>query len=108
VDGYPDSTASSLQVLASKSTRRDLVMNVPAAPPSASPALAAAVPAPSPEVAAAIKSMTPASSLGAKLKSAALAALTPAAAASQSVPEALTSPDATEGVDNFTPFAFGD
>jgi hypothetical protein len=34
--------------------------------------------------------------------------LKPAAAASQSVPDALQSPAATEGVDNFTPFAFGD
>jgi hypothetical protein len=93
VDGYPDSTAPSLQVLASKATRHDMVMNVPAT---------------SPAVAATIKSTTPTSSLGSKLKTAATAALTPAAAASQSVPEALTSPEATEGVDNFTPFAFGD
>src|SRR3984893_3800640 len=85
-----------------------MVMNAPSTPPTSSPAVAAVVPAPSPEVAATIKSITPASSLGAKLKSAALAALTPAAPARQSLPQALRSPDATEGVDTFTPFAFGD
>src|SRR5258708_15217795 len=42
VDGYPDATVPSLQVAASKATRHDLVMNVPAAAPAALPALAAA------------------------------------------------------------------
>lgn len=52
-------------------------------------------------LAAALKSLTtPLSSAPSSLK--------PAAAASQSVPEGLQSPDATEGVDNVTPFAFGD
>jgi hypothetical protein len=61
VDGYPDATVPSLQVAASKATRRDVVMNVTAEAPDAQP-----------------------------------------------VPDALHSPHATQGVDNFTPFAFGD
>jgi len=108
VDGAADAAPSSLQVVAGKATRRDVAMNVSAAIPAPSPAVAAALPATSPAVGAAIRSTTPTSSLGAKLKSAATAALVPAAAGSQSIPEALTSPEATEGVDNFTPFAFGD
>jgi hypothetical protein len=104
VDGYPDAEVPSLQVASSKATRHDIVMIVPAAAPAASPALAAAP-----------KPAAPTPSLAAKLKSAAAAAVLPAAPglklaapAAQSIPEALTSPDATEGVDNFTPFAFGD
>jgi hypothetical protein len=50
------------------------------------------------------KSSPPTSSLWSQL----WAPAKPAAADAQSVPDALHSPDATEGVDNFTPFAFGD
>src|SRR5580704_15034620 len=39
-DGYPDATAPALQVVASKATRHDLVMNVGAAAPAPPPALA--------------------------------------------------------------------
>jgi hypothetical protein len=79
VDGYPDATAPSLQVVAGKATRRDLAMNIAASQTPEKPA---------PLVAA--------------------AEAKPAAPDAQSVPDALHSPDATEGVDNFTPFAFGD
>jgi hypothetical protein len=123
VDGYPDATVPSLQVAASKATRHDLVMNVPAAAPAALPALAAAQKpaaqsetaaqpgtAAQPEIAAqakpavVAKSSPSTSSLWSQL----WAPAKPAAADAQSVPDALHSPDATEGVDNFTPFAFGD
>jgi hypothetical protein len=102
VDGYPDTVGPAVTVVASKATRNDLVMNVPAAAP---PALAGA---PQPTVPAATGAKTatnaklPAPSFveGLKLKL--------AAPESQSIPDALHSPDATQGVDNFTPFAFGD
>jgi len=82
VEGYPDAAVPPLQVVASKATRHDIVMNVPAAVPPTSPSLAAA-PAP--------------------------AAASPSAATlNQVVPAALQSPEATTGVDTFTPFAFGD
>ena len=104
VEGYPDAEVPSLQVVSSKATRHDIVMNAPAVAPAASPALAAAP-----------KAAAPTPSAAAKLKSAVAAAfipaapgLRPAAPTAQAIPEALTSPDATEGVDNFTPFAFGD
>jgi hypothetical protein len=112
VDGYPDATVPSLQVVASKATRHDLVMNVPAAAPAAQPALAAAQkPAAPSETAAVAKSAVQTSSSAtqtASLWSKLWAAPKPAAADAQSIPDALHSPDATEGVDNFTPFAFGD
>jgi hypothetical protein len=114
VDGYPDVTVQSLHVVASKATRHDLVMNVsPAAPvaaPVAAPGLAAVQkPAQSEsqaqtKPAAVAKSSASASSLWSAL----LAPIKPAAPDAQSVPDALHSPDAAEGVDNFTPFAFGD
>jgi hypothetical protein len=87
-----------------------LVMNVPPAAPVAAPALAAVqkpVQSESPsqtKPAAVAKSSASASSLWSAL----LAPIKPAAPDAQSVPDALHSPDATEGVDNFTPFAFGD
>ena len=118
VDGYPDVALPSVTVVAGKATRSDIVMNVPrevasplapalAAASSPAPTLASETPPPAPAARpssafmSALRSLTtPMSSVSSSLK--------PAAAASQSVPEALTSPDATEGVDNFTPFAFGD
>ncbi|MGA2563834.1 MAG: TonB-dependent receptor, partial [Steroidobacteraceae bacterium] len=47
IDGYPEVTAPQLEVLASKATRLDIVMNVPAAAPAvaAAPTVAAATPA---------------------------------------------------------------
>jgi hypothetical protein len=112
VDGYPDATVPSLQVVASKATRHDLVMNVPAAVPAA-PALAAAQKPAAPSETAAAKSPAPISSsvwsaLLSPIKPGALSPAKPAAPDAQSVPDALHSPDATEGVDTFTPFAFGD
>jgi hypothetical protein len=132
VDGYPDVALPAVTVVAGKASRSDIVMNVPAAVSSPlAPALAAtAAPVPANVAAAeapsgrataaaadtaalrATGSIT--STLTAALRamttpsSAMPASLKPAAAASQSIPEALTSPDAVEGVDNDTPFAFGD
>ena len=102
VDGYPDATVPSLQVVASKATRHDLVMNVPTAAPAA--LASAQEPAAQSETAAAAKPPAPASSFWSALWS----PPKPAAPDAQSVPDALHSPDATEGVDNVTPFAFGD
>jgi hypothetical protein len=124
VDGHPDVALPPVTVTAGKATRSDIVMNVPAEVSSPlAPALAATpapVPATTPAAAPASENPAPrssgsvTSSLTAALKSLTTplsstpSSLKPAAAASQSIPEALTSPDATEGVDNFTPFAFGD
>jgi hypothetical protein len=116
VDGYPDVALPSVIVTAGKATRSDVVMNVPSEVSSPlAPALAATpTPAPATETPAPRNSGSVTSSIASALRSmttplsSAPSTLKPAAAASQSVPEALTSPDATEGVDNFTPFAFGD
>jgi hypothetical protein len=116
VDGYPDVALPPVTVVAGKAARSDIVMNVPAEVSSPlAPALAATpAPAPASEGPAQRSSGSVSSSLTAALKalttplSSTPSSLKPAAAASQSVPEALQSPDATEGVDNFTPFAFGD
>jgi putative OmpL-like beta-barrel porin-2/carboxypeptidase family protein len=121
VDGFPDVALPSVTVVAGKATRSDIVMNVPSEVSSPLAPALAATPAPAATTAPA-PAETPAprgsgsvtSSLTAALKalttpmSSTPSSLKPAAAASQSVPEALQSPDATEGVDNFTPFAFGD
>src|ERR1700689_4715816 len=83
-DGYSDLAAPSVKVTADKATRYDVMWNGPssvasAAVPAGAPAAVAAVaPTPGPAVAA------------------------------QSVPAALQSPEASSGVDNFTPFAYGD
>jgi len=45
VDGYPEASVPSLQVVPSKATRRDVVMNVPAAVPAVTPSVAALPPA---------------------------------------------------------------
>ncbi len=79
-DGYPEASVPSLQVVASKATRRDVVMNAPAAGPAAIPSLAAATAAP---------------------RSA------PAQTA-PTVPEALQAPAPAPQVDLQTPFAVGD
>jgi hypothetical protein len=108
VDGYPETVVPAVTVTASKATRNDLVMNATAvAPPAlaagqqpAAPATGGAKPAGGAKAAANDK--TPTRSLAETLK------LKLAAPESQSIPDALHSPDATEGVDNFTPFAFGD
>jgi hypothetical protein len=117
VDGYPDVTAPSLQVVPSKATRHDLVMNVPMAAPAALPGLAAvqktaaqSATAAQSETAAQTKpaAVAKSSALPSSLWSQLLAPPKPAAPDAQSIPDALHSPDATEGVDNLTPFAFGD
>ncbi|MDP9013648.1 MAG: outer membrane beta-barrel protein [Pseudomonadota bacterium] len=87
VDGYPDSTASSLQVVAGKAMRRDMVMNVPAAVLSPTPALAAALP------------RSPAADANAPRR------ITAAAPAAPMVPEALQAPEPGPEVDAVTPFA---
>ena len=123
VDGHPDVALPPVTVSAGKATRSDIVMNVPSevssplAPALASTPAQAATPAPAPAESPAPRtsgSGSVSSALTAALRaittpsSSTTSSLKPAAAASQSVPEALQSPDATEGVDNFTPFAFGD
>jgi hypothetical protein len=84
VDGFPSVEVGSLQVLAGKSTRRDLVINAPGAP---LPALAAVAPVPAP---------APMSDKTFREK------------LTQFIPDALQSPEPTTGVDNETPFAYGD
>ncbi|MGO9991772.1 MAG: TonB-dependent receptor [Steroidobacteraceae bacterium] len=104
IDGYPDAAVPSLQVVASKATRHDIVMNAPAAGPTASPGLAAQPKpaAPAPSLATEVKSVIAAAVLPVT------PALRPAAPTAQTIPDALQAPAATEGVDNVTPFAFGD
>src|SRR5580692_5826156 len=106
-DGFPDATVPSLQVVAGKATRHDLAINVASPSSTPLPALAASqTPEKSAPVVAAAKSSKAPSSLWSSLWESPKAK--PAAPDAQSVPDALHSPDATEGVDNFTPFAFGD
>jgi hypothetical protein len=88
-DGYPNVTAPSLVVVAGKSTRSDLVMNVAA--PAGAPAAPAVAAAPSAAPAA--------------VTAAATAAAT--AAVNSMVPEALQSPPPAPAVDTQTPFAVG-
>jgi Putative beta-barrel porin-2, OmpL-like. bbp2/Carboxypeptidase regulatory-like domain len=105
VDGYPDTVVPAVTVVASKAARSDVVMNVPAAaPPTLAAGTQPAVTAPTAPTNAktAANAKAPAPSFVDNLK------LKLAAPEAQSVPDALHSPDATEGVDNFTPFAFGD
>jgi hypothetical protein len=80
VDGAPAMQLPPLLVQSNKATRYDIVLT---GAPASGPAVAAA-PAPAPVAPPA----------------------TPAVV--QTVPTALQAPDATEGVDNVTPFAFGD
>ena len=90
VEGAPAAPARTVEVVASKASRFDLVMNAPgvATPPAV---VAAAPPAP-----AAPAAPAPSKDLTFREKLV------------QFVPKALMSPPATEGVDNETPFAFGD
>ena len=81
VDGYPDASVPSLQVVASRASRRDIVMNVPA-----KPAVAATVGAPPAAVPAAAPT---------------------AAQTAATVPEALQAPPPGPEVDLQTPFAVG-
>ncbi|HXR24001.1 MAG TPA: TonB-dependent receptor, partial [Candidatus Binataceae bacterium] len=82
IEGSPDVAVPNLQVIATRATRHDIVMNVPTSAAATPAAMAATGAAPT--------------------------SLQPAAPMSQAVPTALEVPDATTGVDNFTPFAFGD
>jgi hypothetical protein len=93
VGGYPEVATPPLEVRSNKATRYDIVMA--GAPAGTSPSVAAAAPAPG-------AAPTPAGTT----PGAPAAAVT--AQAAQTVPTALQAPDATEGVDNQTPFAFGD
>jgi hypothetical protein len=92
VEGAADFAVPPLEVTAGKSTRHDIAMKV-----SAAAATLAATPTPpatpgAPLTAAQSKSIS-------EMISAKIAAV---------LPDALQAPEATEGVDNFTPFAFGD
>jgi hypothetical protein len=60
VDGYPEASVPSLQVVASKATRRDVVMNGPAAVPAVTPSVAALKPAAAPTVPEALQAPPPA------------------------------------------------
>src|ERR1700722_1358996 len=108
-DGFPDATAPVLQVVASKATRHDLVMNVGTAAPAAPPALAAAQNPAAPTESAAGKTSTqtpsPWSAFLAPFKPAAKGTAKPAAAAAPTVPEALQAPEPGPEVDTITPFA---
>ena len=121
VAGYPDVAAPSIEVTASKATRYDIVMNAPVM--VADPATAAAAPRPAwstPTVTHPSESIfdsilarlsQPPGSYRAPIVVAQSAA--PAAAAAPApviprVPDAMQAPDETIGVDNDTPFAFGD
>jgi hypothetical protein len=84
VDGYPEASAPSLQVATSKATRRDVVMNVPAA----APMVAAPTPTAAPDAAASSASIP--------------------AQTRHTVPEALEEPLPAPEVDLQTPFAVGD
>jgi hypothetical protein len=94
-DGYPDATASALQVVASKATRHDLVMNVGTAAPAQSAATGKS------------STQTPPlwSALLAPIKPVAKGAATPAAAAVPTIPEALQAPEPGLEADTITPFA---
>jgi len=81
-EGSPEVAVPTLQVVATRATRHDIVMNVP--------------------------SIAAATQLATAATGAAPTSLQPAAPMSQVVPTALEEPEATTGVDNFTPFAFGD
>jgi Putative beta-barrel porin-2, OmpL-like. bbp2/Carboxypeptidase regulatory-like domain len=89
VDGYPEAGVPSLQVVASKASRRDIVMNVPVAAPAVTPSVATLAPAVAPR--AEIPAAAPA-----------------VAQAAATVPEALQAPPPGPEVDLQTPFAVGD
>ncbi len=89
VDGYPEADVPSLQVVASKASRRDIVMNVPAAASEVTPSVATLAPAVAPR---------------AEPPGAAPAV----AQAAATVPEALQAPPPGPEVDLQTPFAVGD
>ena len=120
IDGAPDATASQLNVLASKATRYDIVMN--ASGSAANPATVAAAPPPAHAVTTVTHSADSIfDSILARLNQppgkpivvaqSTASGATSASAAAPKVPavaNALQMPDETEGVDNDTPFAFGD
>src|SRR5208282_5924044 len=88
VDGYPEVTIPALQVVASKATRRDVVMNIPAGGPPTPPALVVAPPTPAAPAAPPAAARAP--------TAAEIAAI---------VPEALQAPAPAPQVDLQTPFA---
>src|ERR1700728_880372 len=91
VDGYPEVSVPSLQVVASKATRHDVLMSVPN---SAVAALSTAPPLP------VLPAQPPSASPSAPPAPAAKAATTAA-----TIPEALQAPDAGPEVDTKTPWA---
>ena len=91
VDGYPEASVPSLQVVASKATRHDVLMSVPN---SAVAALSTAPPLP------VLPAQPPSASPSAPPAPAAKAATTAA-----TIPEALQAPDAGPEVDTKTPWA---
>jgi hypothetical protein len=116
VAGSADATVASLEVIAGKATRHDIVMNVPLlsapslaaspAAPAAGPALAGAQnPTATAESAATAKTSTPAGPLWSALWAPIKPAAKPAAPAVPTVPEALQAPEPGPEVDTITPFA---
>jgi Putative beta-barrel porin-2, OmpL-like. bbp2/Carboxypeptidase regulatory-like domain len=94
VEGYPEVSVPSLQVVPSRATRHDVLMSIP------NSAVAALTTAP------VLPAQTPASPSAAPPAPAATAAATTAAAATAAtVPEALQAPDAGPAVDTKTPWA---
>jgi hypothetical protein len=90
IDGYPEAGVTSLQVVASKATRRDVVLNGGPAPASAAtPSVAVLAPAAAPK--SALPSSAPASAEKAPI-----------------IAEALQAPAPAPEVDLQTPFAVGD
>src|ERR1700683_642219 len=89
VEGTPDVNVPALQVIANKATRRDVVMNVPAAGPATSSSVAALGPTGAP-------SATPSPPSPIVAKTAAIIA------------EALQAPPPAPAIDLQTPFAVGD
>jgi hypothetical protein len=88
VEGYPEALATGVKVIAGKATRFDIVMNLPAAPATAPPAVAAAPVAPRPAPAPP-----------------AVAAAPVAERPAPTFPEALQAPEPAPEVDNKTPWA---
>ena len=112
-DGYLEAAVSSLLVQARRATRHDIVMNVAAAPGAPASQVSASTAAAPGSGTAAPAAGAPPTSVPPTAPSAPSAPPAPAAAVasaseSQQIPKALMAPPPSTGVDNFTPFAFGD
>jgi hypothetical protein len=121
--GYPDAAVPQLEVIASKATRYDIVMDAPATAAdattaAAAPRLAQVTPTVSHPADSIFDSILerlsrPPGKYPRPIVVAQNTAASPAAAAAPApviprVPDAMQAPDETTGVDNETPFAFGD